>query len=262
VGKIENPALEQFATQIGREFVLAQVLIRPEGTGFELRHVADRHGEAATLRPLKPAEARALAQSTSTGAFRPLKSSPDLRRGWRLLAATLGQLETALNQLYPGAIADWYAARQPNPPVTHYRDYVQRQTGMYRITALLDDARAARVIRAGCHSRFCLKCRLWTVAGLAPDQVADKSLIPCLEPCAVLMEFARTAMRIEQEDKSRFDMAEGEAASLRAAVQTAIDGAEAGGVRIGDMSAPGNPRRLQWVLERLQPAATVGERNE
>src|SRR3989442_3355012 len=93
---------------------------------------------------------------------------------------------------------------------------------MYRITTLLSDAQAAEVTRACCHKMFCLKRRLWTANGLAPDPVEDKSLIPCLEPCAILLELARKAMRIVQEEKMRLDLSHGEAATLAAALQIAL----------------------------------------
>lgn len=199
---IENPALKEFAAQIGSELVLAQVLIRRSGAGYELRHVADRDAAAESLRVIKRNEARLLAQYTAAGAFRPLKSAPTLQRGWRMVLSGDVELEAALNQLYPGALADWLAARMANPPVTNYRDYTNRQSGMYRITTKLSDAQAANVIKTTCDKEFCLKRRLWTVAGLATDPAAEKSLIPCLEPCAVLMESARKAVRMEQQGKT------------------------------------------------------------
>ena len=120
---------------------------------------------------------------------------PNLRAGWLCRAASDAELEAALDQLYPGAIADWFAAHQPLPPVTHYRDFTARQSGMYRITTMLADAQAAQVTRVCCDARHCLKRRLWTAPGLAPDAADAKSLIPCLEPCAVMLEFARKAVR-------------------------------------------------------------------
>ncbi len=197
---IENPALKAFVAQIGAELVLAQVLIRRLGTGYELRHLEDA---AATegLRQIGLEEVRALAQSTALGEFRPLKSAPTLQRGWRMVARNDGELELALSRLYPGAVADWFAAQSANPPVTHYREYANRQSGMYRITTMLGDATVAQVVGTVCDRSHCLKRRLWTVAGLAPDGSAEKSLIPCLEPCAVLMESARRALRAEQQDK-------------------------------------------------------------
>jgi hypothetical protein len=196
---IENPALTKFIATIGEELVLAQVWIRRSRNDFALRHVED-HAETS-LRSVKFDEARAIAQSTAAGEFRPLKSAPTLIHGWQIIARNESELGTAVNQLYPGAIADWFAALAPNPPVTNYRDYVNRQTGMYRITAMLADADAAQLIQTVCARENCLKRRFWTVPGLAPDAPADKSLIPCLEPCAVLMESARKAVRANQQEK-------------------------------------------------------------
>src|SRR5688572_20668078 len=157
-----NPAVKAFVARVGNELVLAQVLIRRVAAGFELRHVDDRDRVDETLRSLTIADLRTVAQFTATGAFRPLKSSPNLQTGWRIVLSDETRLELALSQVYPGAIADWYAAQSPKPPVTHYREFTRRQTGMYRITTMLDEAQAVRVIRAGCDKRFCLKQRLWT----------------------------------------------------------------------------------------------------
>jgi hypothetical protein len=161
----------------------------------------DREAAAESLRLVKANEARTLAQFTATGEFRPLKSAPTLQRGWRMRLAGEAELELALNQLYPGAIADWHAARSEHPPVTNYREYASRQTGMYRITTMLNVSEVAAVIKEGCAAGRCLKRRLWTINGLALDAVAAKSLIACLEPCAVLMEAARTAVRSGQQEK-------------------------------------------------------------
>ncbi len=197
---IENPALKAFVAQMGDEFVLAQVLIRRAGVGYELRHVEDGEVAAESLRLAGLNEARALAQFTKEGEFRPLKAAPNLQRGWRMQTANDEELELALSQLYPGAVADWFAARSANPPVTNYREFTNRQSGMYRITTMLSDAEAARVISAGCARGLCLKRRLWTVAGLEPDGAVEKSVIPCLEPCAVLLEMARKAVRAGQQE--------------------------------------------------------------
>jgi hypothetical protein len=258
----ENPALKRFVAQLGDGLLLAQVLIRRTGSGtYTLRHVADEARAEESLRLIQPTEARALAQSTEAGAFRPLKSAPNLQTGWRMAVANAAELETVLNQLYPGAIADWYAAEQANPPVTHFREFTERQSGMYRITAMLSDAQAAPVIRAGCAKQFCLKRRLWTVAGLSPDGAGEKSLIPCLEPCAILMEFARKAMRIEQAEKIRLELAPDEAETLQAAL-TIVLAQPQGAVREGDVSAAENPRRLQLVLEKLEPVLRLAGKSE
>jgi hypothetical protein len=202
--QIENPALKALVARIGRELVLAQVLIQRVGAGFSLCHVQDRGLNPVSLTTFAPEDARAVSLNTASGEFRPLKCAPTLRHGWRITAKTNAELATALDRLYPGAIADWHAAQTENPPVTHYREYAERQTGMFRIAAKLNDAQAAEVIRATCTESLCLKRRLWTVPGLAPDAAEAKSLVPCLEPCAVLMENARKAARaLSQPDAEK-----------------------------------------------------------
>lgn len=247
-----NPALTAFLAQFPGEITLAQVLLRRGDGGFELRHADDADAADDALKPLATSELRTLAQVTATGAFRPLKSAPNLQRGWRWLAAGETELEAALNILYPGALADWLAAQAATPPVTHYRAFTERQTGMYRIATMLDDPAAERVARAGCDRRFCLKQRLWTVGALAADSVATKSLIPCLEPCAILLELARKAVRIGQEDKVTLALAPEEGATLLAALAGALARPDPG-VREGDTGSPGNPRRLLLTLEKLRP---------
>ena len=198
---IGNPALEAFVAQIGSELVVAQVLIARTGHSFELRHVSDRSAPAKQLRAINVSELRALGQITQDGAFRPLKSAPNLQNGWRTSVRDADELGIALNHLYPGAVADWYAIQAGEPPVTNYRDFTNRQSGMYRITQLLSDQQAIAVIQACCRPESCLKRRLWSVDGLSADMPESKSIIPCLEPCAILLESARTMVRNQQAEK-------------------------------------------------------------
>jgi hypothetical protein len=200
-----TPDLAALAAAITTELLFGQALIRRSGAGFELRHREDRQSDAAALRLLSEDEIRPLAQLDSDGRFRPLKSAPNLRQGWRIAARDERALGAALGFLYPGAVADWYAARSASPPVTSYRQFTARQTGMYRLTTKLEDAAAAAVTQACCHKDFCLKQRLWTVGGAArdpPDDPSEKSMIPCLEPCAILLESARKTARREQRQTS------------------------------------------------------------
>jgi len=250
VSAFVNPALKAFVTQIGSELTLAQIVITAKGRTFELRHLEDRGRPARDLRELKLDDLRAMAQFTASGAFRPLKSAPTLQTGWHCAARDEAELESAVNRLYPGALADWFAAQSPLPPVTNFRDFTGRQTGMYRVTTMLSDTQTERVARACCHRSFCLKRRLWIVSGLTPETVDDKSLIPCLEPCAILLEFARKAARIEQEAKMKLELSPGETATLMAAVEIALRHPE-GGLREADFDAPANPRRLQLLREKL-----------
>lgn len=253
----KHPALEHLLSQLGDGLVLAQVLVRAVAGGrWELRHEADAAADAATLKNCAVSDLRTLAQSTAAGAFRPLKAAPNLRQGWRAEVTTAEELESALHQLYPGAVADWHAAVTGCAQPTHYREYTNRQTGMYRITAMLDEAQAAEVISVCCAKQFCLKRRLWTSEALAPDPAEDKSIIPCLEPCAVWLEFARKAMRISQEPTVTVAMSASELETLQAALEAAVVSSTPGedSQREADFAGALNPRRAALLLRKITPA--------
>lgn len=200
--RIENPWLRAFLAAPWEEMVIGQVTIRRTGSGFELRHIADaptpERPSGPSLQSLRSSDARAWANFNADGAFRPLKSTPDLKSGWILHAGTPEEVAEALNGFYPNALADLFAARQTPAPVTRYREFTSRQTGMYRITTFLGDAEVGDVIEKTCNT-ICLKRRLWTVGNLAADAENKKSIIPCLEPCAILLETARKTVRALQE---------------------------------------------------------------
>jgi hypothetical protein len=247
-----NPAMEAFVANLRPELVFGQVCIRTEADGHELCHVADRDEARSKLRLVAVDELRALAQSTKEGAFRPLKSAPNLQSGWLTRTRNTTELERALNHLYPGAIADWYATMDNRPPATHYREFAARQTGMYRITTMLSDVEAGEMIQACCHAGVCLKRRHWTVEGLALDPAAEKSLIPCLEPCAILLEFARKTVRMTQEEKVETALSRSELETIHESLATPPADSTHGGRREADFNAAGNPRRQQLVLRRIQ----------
>lgn len=249
MSQLKNPALKKLTAQ--PELIWGQVLVRRREQGYELRHEADRALPPQQLHLISIDKVRSFSQYTAQGFFRPLKSAPNLPAGWRLEISSDDELEFALNQLYPGTVADWFALQTQVASVTDYRDFTARQTGMYRIATLLDDKQAAHVIRACCYKKFCLKQRLWTVQELETDPPGEKSLIPCLEPCAILLEFARKGMRIEQEEPSRLSLSPSDVASLEAALKIALEHPETD-VREADFSSPANPRRLKLVLEKLQ----------
>ena len=134
-----NPDIAAFVKSFDDEIVFGQVVIRRMGNGFELRHQADSSVPSENLIDLKGTELRAWTQTAERGAFRPLKSAPNLRPGWRAAAMDGEALGLLLHYVYPGAVADWFAAGLAQPPVTSYRGFTARQTGMYRITTMLSD---------------------------------------------------------------------------------------------------------------------------
>jgi hypothetical protein len=255
----ENPPMTAFVSKFGAGGVFGLLALRRDGGGWELRHAEDREAGAGELRRIDLPAAREVAQFTAQGAFRPLKSAPNLTRGWRLPVATVGELGEALERLHPGAVADWFADAQGEAVPTGYRAFTARQSGMYRITTLLNDAQAAEVTRACCHESLCVKRRRWAAGTLGPDDAASKSAIPCLEPCALLLEFARTIARLTKDDAVPLPADGPKAAAMLRETEEALARADAG-VREADFGAAENPRRLRWLREKLARIVAQAER--
>lgn len=190
--RFRNPAIEQFIRFAGREVLFVQVLIRAcEDGGFDLRHHEDRQASAETLRLVPCDAARSIAMNTVEGIFRPLKCAPSMIRGWRVFCKSDEELEAVLNSLYPGTMADWFAVQNGSATAADFRNVAERQTGMFRTLSDLSDTEVEEVTRKICAPENCLKQRLWKAALLPTDGLETKSLAPCLEPCALLLDCAR-----------------------------------------------------------------------
>jgi len=238
---------------LGDGFLFGQVWVTPITAGFELRHEVDRNVASETLSKLEVGELRDWSRLDARGAFRPLKGAPDLRRGWRTLAEGPGPLEMALEHLYPGGLADWYYSAVERGSVVPFRVYAERQTGMYRGVRGLTALQTIPVVRACCGESMCLKRRLWLVDGMSEDSTPSKSVIPCLEPCAVFLEFARREARMVQEAGAPVVLSKNDVQTLLAVLEaTKSMGMGAAELRAGDTGAPLNPRRILLALEHLR----------
>ena len=254
---VPNPAVKAFSDSIGDGRAWVEVWIRPLSGGFELRHRADMDLTEAALEWVPLDDVRRISRTTADGVFRPNKAAPGLRRGWRCRAASLSELGMALDRLYPGGIPDWYAAQQGNTAVTHFQEFTARQTGLYRVTGLLSGEPASRMIRACCAARFCLRQRLWSAPGAGPESAAAKSDLPCLEPCALLLDLARRAMKREQEEKISVPLAASDLAVVIFGLRRALDAGNPAG-REGNTMDPANPRRQKLLLELLESELPAG----
>ena len=107
-------------------------------------------------------DAAELARFDDAGNYRPLKTAPNLRHGWRLILRSLAELRTALDLFYPGRPAAFYAFEKHELLATSFRQTLGRQSGMYRIAAQIDDAAADELIGNFCRSDGgCLRTILW-----------------------------------------------------------------------------------------------------
>jgi len=210
--------LERGAQRIGQIAIL-RPLSNDAAVRFELRHHDERDAAAETLALHgDPEDAVALALHDDAGNYRPLKTAPNLRHGWRLTLANLTALRLALDGgFYPARLAALLAWEEGRLHTTPLRTTLGRQTGMYRVTKLLTDPQADALAGNFCRSDGgCLRTILWKrdAAGApASSQLPPEKFEPahdqtgraettgavlpllCQEPCNLLVAAARTVVK-------------------------------------------------------------------
>ncbi len=156
-----------------REFLIGQIRVSSSAEGHELRHRADVGCPPDSLATHHdPEDAAALALYDDAGAYRPLKTAPNLRRGWRLVLADERALRLALGLFYPARMGAFRLFQEGKLSVTPLRDTLNRQTGMYRVTGKLTDEQADALVGRFCRSDGgCLRTILWKrdAAGTIPS---------------------------------------------------------------------------------------------
>jgi sirohydrochlorin cobaltochelatase len=142
-------------------FHFGQILIKRSSGGFVVTHRDDESLEQ--LQTFRDAEhAIEIAKDDDAGHYRPLKTAPNLRHGWRLELATVGELRRALDCLYPGRLAVFAAWKSGNLQTTSLRETLERQSGMYRVAAKISDSQINDVVADFCRSDGgCLRTILW-----------------------------------------------------------------------------------------------------
>jgi sirohydrochlorin cobaltochelatase len=161
--------------------------------GLTLRHMEDV-GRVDLAEYTRPEDARGLATFDDAGAYRPLKTAPNLRHGWRLRVAGVDDLRLALDFFYPAAIATWLAHVCGELAPVPLRETLSRQTGMYCVAQRISDAQAGEVIQQLCVGG-CLRCRLWNLHGPAGESPASRESSPvilCAEACNLFVAACRT----------------------------------------------------------------------
>jgi sirohydrochlorin cobaltochelatase len=146
--------------------------------------------------------------------YRPLKTAPNLRHGWRLEVAGVKQLRLTLELFYPGRLAAFVAFEKRKLRATPLRQTLARQSGMYRVAAAISDLQIDEVVGNFCRSDGgCLRTILWkrdasgAVASTklprekfdpAHDQTGAGEHCPpllCQEACNLLVGAAREVVK-------------------------------------------------------------------
>ncbi|BBL78587.1 hypothetical protein RxyAA322_04410 [Rubrobacter xylanophilus] len=236
----------------GRLF--GQVLVRREEEGYSIRHAADRDRIDLEVYD-DPRAAREIARLTADGQHRPLKSSPNLRRGWEIRVPDRAALAIAMNYLYPAGVVHWYLLREGSLPVTHFRENAARQSGIYERIRDLSDAAVRDAVRACCADEVCLKRVMWDVDRGVPLGVERGSgEIPCPEPCSLFVSFARRVRLFEREGRyaDEAGLTPSEREDLAALVEAAASG-EVRFAREAEFEEPINERRMRYRRLTLVP---------
>jgi sirohydrochlorin cobaltochelatase len=195
---------------------LGQILIQRTATGgFVLCHRDDEGRD--DLRVFRdPEDAREIVRYDDNGNYRPLKTAPNLRHGWRLEIVDLSELRRALDHFYPARLAVLGAWKENRLTTTPLRAILDRQSGMYRVAAKISDEQISEVVANFCKSDGgCLRTILWKrdargavgSTKLPPEKFdpahdqtgGGEQTIPllCQEACNLLVAECRKVVKME-----------------------------------------------------------------
>ena len=197
----------------GRECI-GELLIRGH---FELLHRADVHCADGLQVFNTPQAAREIARLDEAGNFRPLKSAPNLRRGWKLVLRDIRELREALDFFYPAMLGTLLAHERGELEIVPLRAMLNRQSGMYAVTKKISNEQVNELIgRFCCSEGKCLKTILWQIEPGAPvtslpaskfDPNANQlgtgePAIPllCSEACNLLVAASRRVVKAERSN--------------------------------------------------------------
>jgi len=147
---------------------------------------------------------REMAKFDKTGAYRPLKTAPTLKTGWKTGCTGAAEFLKRLDAIYPAVFATWVAYDKGEHTSTSLRKTLDRQTGMYRFAGTITDQMANRMMRELCFPG-CLRKIAWPINDESPvsrikPQAHSIPLI-CTEACTFAISAAR-ALAKEAYDKA------------------------------------------------------------
>ena len=155
--------IEEIFDGLATPFYFGQILVaKRESAGFVLSHRDDTSlDQLQTYREAK--DAIEIAKHDDAGNYRPLKTAPNLQRGWRLELATVEELRLVLDYFYPSRLAVFAAWKSGYLKATALRETLDRQSGMYRVAAKISDPQINDLVADFCRSDSgCLRTILWS----------------------------------------------------------------------------------------------------
>jgi hypothetical protein len=234
--------------------VAVTAMLGPGGRRYELRHEADADlGLPDLERYEDPLAARELVKHDDRGRYRPLKTAPSLPRGWAFVGLDGRDCTRTLDLVYPATVANWYLEREGELDVDHWRETMERQTGIYGVIETWDRGDGYEhvnwVAEACCDDSQCLKRREWEYDDETDlDVDGGDGVFPCREPCSLVVSAARKWTRLEAEASRtyEFELTPSEKEQLEAILDAVADGT-AGEIREADLSDGANRYRARFL---------------
>jgi len=206
-------ALRDGITREWGELLVTVELADDDYRRYEVRHVDDADVDAdvdALEEHLDPLEARQVAKFDERERYRPLKTAPSLRTGWRFADLTSTEVVDTVDAFYPATVANWHREREGELDVDHWVDATGRQTGMYGLLETWNRGEGHEhvewVAEACCADSECVKRREWQYdddTDLAVD--GGEGTFPCREPCSMVISAARTWTKLEGEESQTYE---------------------------------------------------------
>jgi sirohydrochlorin cobaltochelatase len=182
--------------------VIGQIRVTPD---YSMSHLDDA-GKAELEILSNPHDAIEIARYDDAGNYRPLKTAPNLRHGWRLDLRSISEAALALDFLYPAALGTALAFAAGYLRPVDLRVTLARQTGIYAVVKNITDEQAECVVANTCnHKDGCLRHILWSISCGHPSSLSrrgsevrvsqDEIPIVCVEACNLLVAAGRKIVK-------------------------------------------------------------------
>jgi hypothetical protein len=221
---------------------------------YAVRHEDDAGRSFDDLEPYTdPLDARDLVKHDDRGRYRPLKTAPTLPTGWAFVGLDGRSLVRTVDVVYPATVTNWHLERENELDVSHWRDTMERQTGIYGVIETWDRREGHEhvnwVAEACCVDSQCLKRREWEYDDDTDlDVDGGDGAFPCREPCSLVVAAARQWTKLEGE-RSRtyeFELTPSEKEQIEEIIDAAADG-EADDIREADVYDGANRYRTRFL---------------
>ena len=242
---------------------------------YTVRHVQDagRHdldADAVDDTPFDryddPIAIRDLARVDDRDRYRPLKTAPTLRRGWEFQSLSAAALLTLVEYCYPATVPNWFREREGSLDVTHWREAVDRQTGIYRVVKRWDRGEGHQhvewVADACCADSQCLKRRVWQYDGETTlESDGGVGQFPCREPCSLVIAAARRFIRLEAAESRtyEFELTPSEKGQIESIIDAVAEGRTAD-IREAEFADPANRYRARFLRAKRFDGAGFSDR--